>query len=102
MWHGACSYRRESSVARSSRVNLWHTYGVTCSHTLKHTDARRSQSRVPLCIVTVLACLLREVKLLRELSHSNVVKLYDVFSDWDKKQMHLVFELGTFCVAVLV
>ena len=46
--------------------------------------------------------MLREVKLLRELSHSNVVKLYDVFSDWDKKQMHLVFELGTFCVAVLV
>ena len=45
--------------------------------------------------------MLREVKLLRELSHSNVVKLYDVFSDWDKKQMHLVFELGTFCVAVL-
>ena len=37
----------------------------------------------------------REVKLLRELHHPNIVRLFDVFSDWPRKLMFLVFELGT-------
>ena len=37
----------------------------------------------------------REVKLLRELHHPNIVRRFDVFSDWPRKLMFLVFELGT-------